>query len=231
MIGWIKLHRQIKNWEWYYDINTCWLFNHLLLTVNYEHSKYMGYEIPVGSRVIGFKALASQIPLTIQQIRTSLKRLEKSGEVTIKTTNKFSIISITKWGEYQTDNKRITNEQHANNKPITTSKEAKKEEDKKEYIGDFSSFWDSWIPNDMVKGNKKPAEAKYLKAIKSGVPEKKIIFRAKQYCEDCKKRNVKTQHVVTWLNQAGWETDYSQQAPQVKWNETPHNRMPSPAGG
>ena len=42
MEGWIKLHRQILDWEWYDDINVKVLFLHLLLTANYEDKKWQG---------------------------------------------------------------------------------------------------------------------------------------------------------------------------------------------
>lgn len=156
MAGYIRKHRSILEWEWYHDINTYYLFDHLLLTVNYKESRYQGYEIPAGSRVIGLKALSAQIPLSIQQIRTALKKLEKSGEITIKTTNKFSIISITNWEKYQADNKQVTNKQQTNNKQITTSKKGKKDNTINSIInkGSEIDFLDASIWKDFVEHRK-----------------------------------------------------------------------------
>ncbi len=123
MIGWIKLHRQILEWEWSDCPKTFCLFIHLLLKANFEPSKYHGYEIPVGSLVFGRKAFSSSTGLSEQKIRTSLNRLEKSNEVTIKITNKFSIISMVNWKKYQLDNLQVTNNQPTTNQQLTTLKE------------------------------------------------------------------------------------------------------------
>lgn len=57
--------------------------------------------LEAGQAVFGRKALAEKLGLTERQVRTALSHLEKTGEVTIKTTNKFSIATIEKWGIYQ----------------------------------------------------------------------------------------------------------------------------------
>lgn len=132
MAGFVKTFREILDWEWYQDGNTFRLFMHLLLKANYKAGKYQGYDILPGQVVTGRKALAEQLKLSEQQIRTSLNKLEKSAEITIKKTNKFSIITITKWDEYQGDNQQTTNKQPTDNQQITTSKEGKKGRKKEE---------------------------------------------------------------------------------------------------
>lgn len=136
MTGWIKIHRKMVDWEWYSDQNTTRLFFHLLLTANYEPSRYRGHDIPSGSVVIGLNALAEQTGLSVRKVRTALDHLKSTSEVTIKSNNIFSILSINKWKEYQsldkpTDN-QMTNDRQSNDKRMTTSKERKKER-KEEY--------------------------------------------------------------------------------------------------
>ncbi len=130
-IGWVKLDRKITNWGWYKDANTFRVFTHLLLTANWEPSEYQGHTIGRGEVVIGVNALSSQIGISVQATRTSLKKLEKSGEINKRSTNKFSIVSICNYDTYQSkelpSNKRTTNEQQTSNKRATTSKEEKKE--------------------------------------------------------------------------------------------------------
>lgn len=136
-IGFIKLHRQILNWEWYSDINTTRLFIHLLLTANYENKKWQGIDIPRGSLINTYQKLAQQIGLTIQQTRTSLNKLELTGEITRSKGLNYTLISITYYNNYQSinkiDNRQSTDNQQTDNREVTTTKEVKKER-KKEYI-------------------------------------------------------------------------------------------------
>lgn len=44
--------------------------------------------------------------MTEDQLRTSLEHLKSTNEITIKTTNRFSVITVCKWEEYQIENKK-----------------------------------------------------------------------------------------------------------------------------
>lgn len=143
--GWVKIHRKFLEWQWYRDNNTKILFLHLLLSANYEEKKWLSYTIERGQVVIGLSSLSEMLGLSFQQIRTSLGKLESTGEITRKTTNKFTIVTICKYdcyqqfdsvnqqAEQQTNNKQITNEQQTNNNNIR-NKEIKKERNNKEEI-------------------------------------------------------------------------------------------------
>ena len=101
MTGWIQLHRSLQKWEWYTDVNTCHLFLHLLLSANHKQTKWRGQTIKVGQLMTGRKILSTETGLTEQQIRTCLKRLESTSEITITKYNKYSIITVTNWNQYQ----------------------------------------------------------------------------------------------------------------------------------
>jgi len=96
MQGWISLHRQIVEWEWYNEPNTFRLFIHLLLKANHKPKKWKGKTIEAGELVTGRKQLAN--------------------EITIKTTNKYSLISINNWSKYQATNQQ-TNKRSTSNQP------------------------------------------------------------------------------------------------------------------
>ena len=125
--GFIVINRKILNWEWYQDTNTVRLFLHLLLIANWEDKKWQGIEIRRGQIVTSLKHLCQQTKMTVQQVRTSLNKLISTSEITKKTTNKFTVISINNYNKYQDynkqDNKQTTNEQQTNNKQITTTKQ------------------------------------------------------------------------------------------------------------
>lgn len=143
--GWIKLHRSLLNWEWYDDINTKVLFFHLLLSCNYEQKKWRGVNIEPGQIITGRYKLSEQTGLSEQQVRTSLSKLKSTNEITIKTTSKFSVITVVSWKSYQQPNQQpnqqSTNNQPTSNQQVTTTKEGKniKNDKNSNTIADFSS--------------------------------------------------------------------------------------------
>ena len=101
MEGWIKLHRKMVDWEWYNDINTKIVFLHLLLTANHKEKKWQGQTILRGQKLTSTAHLAKEVGLSIKQTRTSLDKLKRTGEITSKGTNRFTLITIEKYNDYQ----------------------------------------------------------------------------------------------------------------------------------
>lgn len=113
---WIKLHSKILNWEWYKDYKTKSLFIHCLLKANWQDGKYRGVKVPRGSFITGRKKLSEELGMSEQNIKTALNHLKSTNEITIKSTKKFSIISINNYDMYQQTNQQ-TNQQLTNNQP------------------------------------------------------------------------------------------------------------------
>lgn len=99
--GWLKIHRKILHWEWYSDANTFRLFFHLLLKANHNSNRWQGIDIQPGQVIVGRKKLAEELKISEKQIRTSLNKLKSTNELAIQSTNKYSIVTICKWEEYQ----------------------------------------------------------------------------------------------------------------------------------
>ena len=132
MEGWIKLHRKLTEWEWYKDNNTKSLFIHLLLMANHKDGRFQGQDVKRGQLITGRKVLSVQTGLSEQQIRTGLNKLISTNEITIKTTNKNSLISIIRYNSYQIESENtkqstseITNNQPTSNQQVTTNKNDK----------------------------------------------------------------------------------------------------------
>ena len=123
--SWVKLHTKFLNWEWYKDSNTKAVFIHCLLKANWKDGRFRGHDVPRGSFITGRKQLSHELGLTEQVIRTSLKKLEKSKNLTIKSTNKFSIITVNNYNLYQQNNQQLTNNQPTTNQQLTTIEEYK----------------------------------------------------------------------------------------------------------
>ena len=64
--GWVKLHRQLLDWEWYNDVNTTRVFLHLLLVANHKDNNWRGIEIKRGQRLTSISGLASETNLSIK---------------------------------------------------------------------------------------------------------------------------------------------------------------------
>lgn len=121
--GWICLHRRLKKWRWYHDINTRITFIHCLLSANYEDGYFQNEVIKRGSFVTSLTKLSKEIGITVQSLRTSLEHLKLTNELTIKTTNKFTVITVINYNSYQDynkeDNNQLTNNQQSTNNNIT----------------------------------------------------------------------------------------------------------------
>lgn len=129
--GWIRLHRSTMNssvWKnpvvW---MVWCWC----LLRSNHKKSTFPfnGSDIDIlpGQFISGRDSAIKELgTLTPQQWRTAIKYLKSTNRITIKSTNKFSLFTVIKWYEYQTDNQQsnqpLTNEQPTTNQPLTTDK-------------------------------------------------------------------------------------------------------------
>ena len=138
--GWIKLHRKILDWEWFTSPSTLQLFIYLLLRANKEDKKWRGILIKRGQLVTSVATISEETKLSTQQVRTSLNRLKSTNEITSKTTNRFTLVTVCKSESYklyeeveqqtkqqalqQTNNKQITNKQQQlkNNKNIRNNK-------------------------------------------------------------------------------------------------------------
>lgn len=154
-IGYIKLFRKLLDWEWLSQPETFQLFVVLLLKSNHQDSAYQGFSVPRGSCVIGRKALAKELGVSEQSIRTSLLRLKSTNELTIKSTNKFSIVTITNYNTYQSQDFKINQQINQQiNQPTTTSKECKNDI-RNDNVSSNQNFLESGLAPKVVEVTKK----------------------------------------------------------------------------
>ena len=128
--GYIKVHRKMLEWGWYDDVNTKAVFLHLLLTANFKDAEWHGIKLKRGDVVTSISSLASELKLSEQNIRTALKHLKLTGEITDNPHSKFRIISVNNYNVYQEDNgqtnSRITGISQADNSELTDSSQQRK---------------------------------------------------------------------------------------------------------
>ena len=177
--GFIKFYHSMLKWEWYDDANTFRVFVHCLLRANIKTEKWHGVELVRGQFATGRLQLAHELKLSEQQIRTSLKKLQITNEITIKACAKYSIITVNKYNFYNPDNQQITNKQptdnQQNNQQITTNKEIKNN----------TNINKSIISVLSEKNKTTPTEKKFLKPtleeVKKYISEKNLTVDPERF--------------------------------------------------
>lgn len=198
--NYIKLSRGLLEWEWYTDINTTRLFIHMLLKANWKDGNFKGTTVPRGSFVSYIGKLSGETGLTEREIRTAISHLKKTGEVTSKTTNKFTVFTVVKYDLYQTTDKQNdrqpTSNRHSND-ILTTTIEEKKEGKKErntppispvERFADFAAVYPKTCTGYL-------AETEYCNAVDAGVSEADLIAAAKNYAIACQRKKTPARYI------------------------------------
>lgn len=107
--GWVKNYRSLLEWEWYHDLPTRVLFQHLLLIVNWEDKQWQGQTVKKGEIITSIDHLKKGSDLSSMQVRRALQNLQSTGEIKVESTNRYTKIKINNYGRYQTNNKQTTN--------------------------------------------------------------------------------------------------------------------------
>jgi len=137
--GWLKLHRILKDkpiWKTSRPEQQSVLIT-LLMMVNYEEKEWEWkgekYSVKPGQVVTSLASLAKECGdyISVQNVRTALKRFEKYGFLTNESTMRNRLITITNWEVYQQNGigpaKGLTKSGQSPRKERTTTKECKKE--------------------------------------------------------------------------------------------------------
>lgn len=118
--GWIKNHKLWCFWTY------C-----LMKASHKEFDTIVGLQIVhlmPGQFIFGRRKAAEETGLSEREVRTILAFLINAGNLTIKTTNKYSVITIVNWPIYQSvnnENDQQNDQQVTSNRPHTRIKEYK----------------------------------------------------------------------------------------------------------
>ena len=99
--GYIKISRKFLNWRWYDEDTTFRVFMHLLMTANYADKKWNKITVKRGQRITSYRMLSFELKKSINTVKLHLERLVNTGEITIKSTNNYTIITIPNYSHYQ----------------------------------------------------------------------------------------------------------------------------------
>ena len=168
----IKLYRKFLEWGWYQDANTKSVFLHLLLKASWKEREFKGVKLDRGQYVTSIRTLSESLGMSVQSVRTSLKKLEETREVTKHLERGMSIFTILSYNQYQSNNKGSTNDQQTTNKGLTNDQhnieeEGKKERKKEKSIPTFFEFY-KYALSKNPKVDKDKLKMKYDSWIESG---------------------------------------------------------------
>ena len=185
MNGWIKLHRKIIDNPVFDNPDLFHLFVYCLIAANHNPTMIVwnGEEknMERGSFITGRKSLSEKLKQSESKIYRNLKTLEKLNIITQKSNNRFTLINVVNYCNYQgsefeneqqTNNQRTTDEQQMNTVKNIRTKELKNKDlkDLKHtcdspplFSPDFEEFWKHY---PHFNRNKKGAYKNYLATLK-----------------------------------------------------------------
>jgi hypothetical protein len=207
MVGWIKIHRKLIDWEWYDDANTFRLFIHCLLKCNHEPKHWRGVNVERGTFITSNNKLSKELKLSIKQIRLSINKLKRTNEIAIESTNQFTIIQVIKYDDYQDEGTQQGKRGANKGQQLKNVKN-----DKEDKMSEFDRFWNYY----GKKVDRKKCESKWLRLSNKDIESIKLTIA--NYIEstpDIKFRK----NPLTYLNGESWNDDVTTIIPEKKTNE------------
>ena len=233
--GYIKISRKVMNWEWFRKPETLSLFLTLIILANWEDGRFQGQEIKRGQLLTSYQSLSWATGLSEKQIRTSLDRLEKTGEIRRERAGKGTLITVENYTKYQdgylekgretADEGQIAGRERAVNEEFKELSKnsfnnnicafSKKKPPKNDPL--FDAFWSAY-----PKKKSKEAARKAFIRIK---PDEELLqtmltaLEAQKNSTDWTKDNGQfIPYPATWLNGHRWEDEEVEQLSELeKW--------------
>lgn len=222
MDGWIKLWRKLLESDMYINLNAKQrdiLIQCLLLANHKQRDWTWGKNIfhcNPGQFVTSLDSLRKRCSkdISIRNIRTALKELEKWYFLTNKTTKTGRLITICNWETYQNaetalnkdNDKQVTKKRQTGDKQVTTNKNVKKEKNVKNKHSElfsgkkyFEKIWERY----PFKDGKKAALMHYQASVKTSGDYNRINIALNNYLES---KHVKRGYIKsgpTWFE--NWE--------------------------
>ena len=208
MDGWLKLYRSILDSAVFQDAEILKVWVWLLCNVAFEQHDTICYgkviHLKPGQIATGRKKIAQCTDLSENKVYRALTALKSLGNIEIKATNKYSIITVVNWDKYQDENaKRTSSEQQTNSKTTTeehqsnskttqhkNGKNVKKE--KNIYICSFfQSVWDEY-PKKLGKNKVTKAAMEQLEE----AGEDAVMSAVRRYVEKIKRDGTDEKYIM-----------------------------------
>lgn len=141
--GWIKLYRKIRQSFVWTDANQLKLWLLILMKATHDSNRFLfnGKEIQLssGQMVTGRDALAFEFnqgakpvhQVSSRQLWRWIKLFEKEQMLSIKSTTKYSVITVLNWNEYQQSDQLLSSTSPSSVQQLSTNKNVKNDKNVK----------------------------------------------------------------------------------------------------
>ena len=185
----------------------------LLAMANFKENEWEWsgekFKVNKGQFVTSLESIkvASGKGVSIQNVRSSLKRFEKLGFLTNKSTKQGRLITILNWALYQpkedkpnkANDKDPTKGQQRINKDPTPKEEGNKGNNEKKKEEEYSDYVSLFLKTFKGKKNKKPRDNKLPKILEKHGSEE--LHRAtERYIDECNRLDRFIMNEQTWWN-------------------------------
>ena len=136
--GYVRRWRSLYDSAIYKDPVLWRLYDWLESHVNWKEAMlFDGTKVLPGQIVTSRDKLAAETGLTVQQVRGGITRLENSQFLTSRTTNKYTVLTLTNWKDLQVDDEAKgpaegPTEQPAGNQQVTSKQPASNHNQRRE---------------------------------------------------------------------------------------------------
>lgn len=199
--GWICLHRKILDWEWFSDRNTRDLFIYLIIIAAWKPTVKKGIELQRGQCLASLKELELGCSLSTQQLRTAIKHLETTQEITQSQVGKYRVITLNNYNKYQDSNTNI-------NTDIAQSSTQNQHNDQHEsntdtiYNNYNNSEKNNNSNNSIMEADAGGGKNANDKPRKSFIPP--TIEQVQQYCDEKGYYYVDAEAFIGWYEDNEW---------------------------
>lgn len=95
---------KLSTWRWSYNQARLYVFMKLLVKANQEDKEFETGIIKRGQLVFTYGKLSAELSVPLQTLRTVLRDLQKTGDILIYPTRKWSYLTICEYDSWQSDN-------------------------------------------------------------------------------------------------------------------------------
>lgn len=105
--GYVKISRRIPDWEWWDDARMVKLWVYIIVNANWTGGSFKGVYVPRGSFITTYRNLAAAVGVSVNTLKNELRKLQKTGEISLKSDTHFTVIKVHNYAVFQDSNSEI----------------------------------------------------------------------------------------------------------------------------